>query len=79
MQELIDNDGIKKAFRTAYDVMSQHNKVLTTPDEYVSLSDKLTTISHLCDHDMLTCRLIMAVYEFICDKSKKIIDSEGKT
>jgi len=61
---------MKDAFRTAYSFLEKHNTTLGKPEEYQAVVRDIASEYVKCGGDNLTTRLIMAVYDYICDVSK---------
>ena len=78
MKEIISDKQMKDAFRTAYDFMNKHNSVLCEPDEYIGVVDEIHSIARTYEGNSLTMRMVVACYEYICDKSFAMRSQEEK-
>lgn len=79
MENLTTEYNIKQAFRKAYEFMESHNKTLWVPEEFLKINHDMQAEYDKCGGDPLTMNLIMAVVEYVCDKSKNVArrTSEG--
>lgn len=78
MKEIITEKQMKDAFRVAYDFMNKHNSILHEADEYTRTVNEIYGVAKTYGVNPLMMRLVVACYEFICDKSFAMRSQEGK-
>ena len=62
---------VKSAFRIAYNFMENHGEVLNSPDDYRKLARDMADAFALNNNDPLACKMISAVFDYICATSER--------
>lgn len=71
MEYVATEQQMKSAFRVAYDFLEKHRGILRSADEYKSIADDMTGVFVSTEEDPLACRLVCAVYDYVCATSKR--------
>ena len=71
MMRVATEQQVKSAFRIAYNFMENHGEVLNSQDDYRKLAGDMAEAFASNHNDPLACRMISAVFDFICATSER--------
>lgn len=71
MMRVATEQQVKSAFRIAYNFMENHCEVLNSQDDYRKLASDMADAFASNHNDPLACRMISAVFDFICATSER--------
>lgn len=71
MMRVATEQQVKSAFRIAYNFMESHCEVLSSQDDYRKLASDMADAFASNHNDPLACRMISAVFDFICATSER--------